>query len=152
MQPTAEEGSSLHAFGTRLNGIHYIERSGVYAVIENDHKQIAVIETSAGYFLPGGGIDPGETEINALKREIMEEIGHQVSVVTEIGEAVEYIKGRMDGTYFRIHGTFYKARIETKIGEGMEKDHRLIWLSPEEACKVLVRQGQVWAIQNTAKA
>ena len=151
MQPTREEGPSLRKFGTRLAGIDYIERPGVYAVVENNHKQIAVIETSTGYFLPGGGIDSGEREMDALKREIFEEIGYQVSVLAEIGEAVEYIKAHPEGKYYQIYSKFYQVQLDSKIGEGIEKDHRLVWLSRGDASKLLMRQSQVWAVQQMAK-
>ena len=151
MQPRPAEKPSLLEFGTRLDGIDYIERPGVYAIIENNHKQIAVIETSTGYFLPGGGIDSGEGNVAALKREILEEIGYHVSVLAEIGEAVEYIKARAEGKYYQIYGKFYQVQLASKRGEGIEKDHRLVWLSPEHAIQVLTRQSQAWAIQQMAK-
>ena len=151
MQPIPEEGLPLREFGTRLVGRDYIERPGVYAVMENNHKQIAVIETSTGYFLPGGGVDPGETDMDALKREIFEEIGYQVSVLAKIGEAVDYIKAQAEEKYYQIHGKFYKVQIDSRIGEGIEKDHRLVWLSEGDAIKLLNRQGQVWAVQSLAK-
>jgi len=69
LQSVSEEKAAIPEFGTRLDGIDYIDRPSVYAVIENKHRQIAVIVTSNGYFLPGGGIDPSETEVDALKRE-----------------------------------------------------------------------------------
>ncbi|HLO31700.1 MAG TPA: NUDIX domain-containing protein [Anaerolineales bacterium] len=150
MQSTSEEEQTLREFGTRLAGVDYIERPGVYAVIENNHKQIAVIETRTGYFLPGGGIDPGETEMDALKREIKEEIGYQVSALVEIGGAVEYIKAQAEGKYYQIHGKFYKVQVGSKIGEGTEEDHRLVWLSQGDASKLLMRQSQVWAVQRLA--
>ena len=151
MQPAPKEEPSLRKFGIRLAGIDYIERPGVYAVIENKNKQIAVIETSTGYFLPGGGIDSSETELDALKREVFEEIGYEVSVLSEIGEAVEYIKAHMEGKYYQIHGKFYEVQIDSKIGEGIENDHRLVWLSREDASTLLTRQSQVWAVQSLAK-
>lgn len=151
MQQTSENKTNIREFGTRLDGKNYIDRPGVYAVIEDNHKQIAVIETSNGYFLPGGGVNSGETEVEALKREIMEEIGYQVSELADIGEAVEYIKAHTDGKYYRIPSRFYKVQIGSKIGEGIEKDHRLVWLWQGDALKLLMRQSQVWAIQNTAK-
>jgi 8-oxo-dGTP diphosphatase len=151
MQPRPEETPTPPEFGTRLDGIAYIERPGVYAVIENDQAQIAVIETGTGYFLPGGGIDPGETEMDALQREIMDEMGYQVSILAEIGEAVEYIQARAEKMYYRIHGKFYIVQCDSKTGEATEKDHRLIWLSAGDAIRVLKRQSQVWAVQHMAK-
>ncbi|HEX6034278.1 MAG TPA: NUDIX domain-containing protein [Anaerolineales bacterium] len=143
---------TIPVFGTRLDGIEYIDRPGVYAVIENSHKQLAVIETSNGYFLPGGGIDAGEAEPEALRREIMEETGCQVLVLAKIGEAVEYIKARGQDRYYQISSRFYKVQIISRIGEGIEEDHRLVWLQQADALKLLVRQSQVWVIQNLVQA
>ena len=134
-------------FGARLDGIDYAERPGVYAVIENDDRQVAVIETGSGYFLPGGGVETGEAEIEALKREILEETGYQVSVLAGKCEAVEYLEARAEGMYYRIYSRFYRVQLEAKIGEGREKDHRLVWLRQEDALKLLRRQSQVWAVQ-----
>jgi 8-oxo-dGTP diphosphatase len=151
MQLATEKRPSLRKFGTKLAGLVYIERPGVYAVIENNHKQIAVIKTNTGYFLPGGGIDFGESEMDALKREIFEEIGCQVSVLAEIGEAVEYIKAHTEEKYYQIHSKFYQVQIVSKTGEGTEKDHRLVWLSRGDAPRLLLRQSQAWAVQQIAK-
>jgi 8-oxo-dGTP diphosphatase len=151
MQATSENKTPIPEFGTRHEGKNYVDRPGVYAVIENKHKQIAVIETRNGYFLPGGGIDPGETVVEALKREIMEEIGYQVTGLTELGEAVDYIEAQTEGKYYRIHSRFYKAQIDSKIGEGIEQDHRLVWLWSGDALERLKRQSQVWAIRKLAK-
>ncbi len=115
-------------------------------------RHIAVIETSNGYFLPGGGIDSGETEVDALNWELIEEIGYQVSVIAEIGAAVEYIKASEDEKYYQIRSKFYKVQLDSKIGEGIERDHRLVWLLQEDALKLLTRQSQVWAVQSMAKA
>jgi 8-oxo-dGTP diphosphatase len=148
---TSKEEASIPNFGVRVDEVKYIDRPGVYAVIENEDEQIAVIKTGTGYFLPGGGMDPGETEAEALKREIMEETGYQVLSSVELGEATEYIKAYREEKYFRIHSTFFKVQLGSKIGEGVEKDSRLVWLCREEALKLLVRPGQVWAIENLAK-
>jgi 8-oxo-dGTP diphosphatase len=138
----------IFEFGTKLNGVDYSDRPGAYAVLTNDQMQVAVIRTSHGHFLPGGGIDAAETPVEALKREILEEIGWQVSGLNVIGEAVEYIKARTDGEYYRIHSTFFRAQWGVSVGDGVEEDHQLIWLSREEVAKLLTRQSQVWAIQS----
>ena len=138
-------------FGIRLAGIEYIDRPGVYAVIENDTDQIAVIEAASGFFLPGGGIDPGETELEALKRELMEETGYQISVIGELGTAVEYIEASSENAYCRIQSRFYRVELETKTGDGVERDQRLVWLPREKAIKGLRRQSQVWAVQGMQK-
>ena len=145
------EKATTPEFGTKQDGIDYIDRSGVYAVIENNERQIAIIKTSRGYFLPGGGIDAGESEVDALKREIIEEIGYQASMLTEIGEAVEYINAYSEEKHYLIHSRFYEVQLDSKVGAGVEKDHRLVWLWQEDAIKLLTRQGQVWAVQSLIK-
>lgn len=137
-------------FGNKLKGMDYIDRPGVYAVIENEDKQIAVIATGEGYFLPGGGIDPGEMGVDALKRELIEEIGYQVSAFAEMGAAVEYFEASREGKYYQVRSRFYKVQLGTKIGDGIEMDHRLVWLPREKALKLLKRKSQVWAVQNLA--
>ncbi len=139
--------AAILEFGTRLTGQIYVERAGVYAVIENDAQQIAVIETNQHYFLPGGGVRSGETEAEALEREILEEMGYQVLGLAEIGETIEYFEAYTDGRYYRIHSRVYQVQLGAKIGEGIEEDHRLVWLRPQDALKRLRRQSQAWAIQ-----
>lgn len=147
MRPITGDGATIPEFGNKLDGIDYTDRRGAYAVIENDDRQIAVIETSNGYFLPGGGIDPGETDADALKRELIEETGYQVSLLAEIGAALEYIKAAREEKYYQIRSKFYKVQLDSKIGAGVENDHRFVWLAQEEALKLLTRQSQVWAVQ-----
>lgn len=145
---TSGERVCIPEFGTKQNGIDYIDRPSAYAVIQNNHRQIAVIETSNGHFLPGGGIDTGESYAQALKGEIVEEIGYQSSVLAELGKAVEYIKAYSEEKHYQIRSRFYKVQLSTKIGEGIEKDHRLVWLELEGVIKLLKRQAQVWAVQS----
>jgi 8-oxo-dGTP diphosphatase len=48
-------------FGEKLENVNYIERIGIYGIFINDEGKIATIKTPTGYFLPGGGIDEGES-------------------------------------------------------------------------------------------
>ena len=145
------EETTIPEFGNKCNVINYIDRPGAYAVIVNNRKQIAVIETHNGYFLPGGGMDPGETEMDALHRELMEETGYQISVLAEIGAGVEYIQASGEDKYYRIWSRFYQAQLESKTGKGMEQDHRLVWLPQDDAIRLLTRQSQAWAVQMVSR-
>jgi 8-oxo-dGTP pyrophosphatase MutT (NUDIX family) len=92
----------------------------VAILIEND--QVALIERhrhGKHYFtLPGGGVDPGETEEQAVMREMEEETGLRVGVKRKVAE-VWYEGARQD--YFlveRLGGEF-----GTGTGDEMLNQH-----------------------------
>jgi len=59
-------------------------RISAKALSINDKGEILVcIEKNGKVDLPGGGIEPGESPIQALKREVNEEMGVEVQVLEE---------------------------------------------------------------------
>ena len=52
----------------------------VRALVINKHTQKALLVRYAGlYMLPGGSVDEGETEVETLKREVLEEAGIEIT-------------------------------------------------------------------------
>ena len=72
--------------------IKYEIRKSARAVLLNDNNEIAVLYVSKDnyYKLPGGGIEKNEEIIEALKREVDEEVGTDLEVIDEIGMIMEY--------------------------------------------------------------
>lgn len=116
-------------------------RRAARAVVTNDLGQVAVMHfTKTGsYKLPGGGIDEGESIETALRREMREEAGYEITAVQELGVVEEdrYYCGMHQTSYcFRARaGQFVGAELtEEEAAEGME----LVWIdSIGEAIKAI---------------
>jgi 8-oxo-dGTP pyrophosphatase MutT (NUDIX family) len=55
-----------------------VYRVSLKAVIHNEKGEVLVVkEGSDNWSLPGGGIDHGETDTEAMRRELMEEVAYE---------------------------------------------------------------------------
>lgn len=62
-------------------------RPSAYAIVRNEADLLVVRDEQSGkYYLPGGGLEPGETLAEAVIRETKEETGIEV----EVGECVHF--------------------------------------------------------------
>ena len=133
-------------FGGRVAGADYVIRPGGYAVVRNEAGEIAVVRTPKGYFLPGGGQEPGEALEQAAIRETAEECGLTVEITSSLGTADELVFKASQKTYYRKRCTFFSASVIDQIGDG-EADHELVWMTATEASAHLSHQSQVWALK-----
>ena len=120
----------LATIGQADTSIQYTDRPTVKVVIKNDNK---VLVLNKG-LLPGGGIDPGESDQDAITRELQEELGVTVKDVQEIGTVVQY-RNLLDKKYL-ING--YVATLETTGGltdpqDDSEAQFTIQWLTVEDA-------------------
>src|SRR5215831_21215280 len=102
------EGPSIiaevqHVFGAQGEGHMYHMRRAVYAVIPNREGRIAAVRSRRHLFLPGGGIEGGETPEQALVREVAEECAQRLQIVEKLGEALQYFYASSEDTYFAMH-------------------------------------------------
>ena len=71
---------------------NFPQRKTARAVVLNAEQEVGIIYAAAGdyYELPGGGVQQGESVVDALHREMLEELGCLVDVIDEIGMTEEY--------------------------------------------------------------
>lgn len=137
-------------FGSPEPGVKYRDRPAVFGIAERAGQIAAIQVTREGsapfYDLPGGAIEPGESEGRALAREFSEETGLIISG-GEVLARVDQFMVKSDGEPVNNRSTLMTAAIEgydpaTKI----EEDHKLTWLSPDEAVRMLRLESQAWAV------
>ncbi len=106
-----------------------------------DGESIALLKVSklGFYKLPGGGVEEGETIELAFKREIMEEVGCDCEIRSNLGEIIEY----RDGFKLKQTSHVYVSDLVGEVGANhLEPDEQVegfevMWVTPVEAIKLL---------------
>jgi len=140
-EPAFFEPDGIPTFGEKKSDVAYIARRGAYAVIFDNRNRVAAMRGRSGYFLPGGGLEEGETYESALHRELFEECAATVKILNMIGEARDYIYSKAENAYFEKRGTFYLAQFTT-----IPASRDLEWLHPGEADNLFRQKGHAWAV------
>ena len=120
-------------------------RNIVRAIVYNDNFEIALNKVHCFdkfgerdiYETPGGGVDPHETLIEALRREIKEEVGAEIDNIQEIGRVVDYynlIQRRNNNHFYLAHITSMGERHYTELEKSM--NFSLVFVSIDEAIKL----------------
>lgn len=141
----------MNEFGHRTAGVTYVDRVCAYAIIRDRAGAIALVRTRKGYFLPGGGVDPGETIEQALRREILEETGYASEILGRLGVAAQHLYDGERRVYVHKIGHFRAVTLEQKLAEPVEKDHELVWIRPDESLNLLTHEYQAWAVRQSHK-
>lgn len=145
---------NVQIFGEKVDNVDYKERFGVYAVISNPEKTeiILVQAPNKAWFLPGGEIEEGENHIEALKRELIEELGFTVTIGEYFGQADEYFYSSHRDTYYYNPAYIYDVKDYTSIGAPLEDFNHIAWFPIDEALEKLKRGSHKWGILEWKKA
>jgi 8-oxo-dGTP diphosphatase len=137
-------------FGTPEPGVKYRDRDAVFAVVERRGQLALICVTRENlppiYDLPGGAIEPGESDARALAREVIEETGLIVHAGEELGRADQYMV-KADGEPVN-----NRCLLMTAVSDGydasqkVEEDHKLVWFDPDEALRIIRLDSQAWAV------
>ena len=96
--------------------------------------------------LPGGAIEPGESESRALAREFGEETGLIVRGGEILDRADQYMV-KSDGEPVNNRSVLMTAVIEGfDPAMKIEDAHNLVWVAPEEALRIIRLDSHAWAI------
>jgi len=96
-------------FPELLDVIFENKKAGVYALLRKDNKYLTYFsEKTKEYWLPGGGIKPGESDVEALKREIIEETGY---LDFKINKKISESSYNIENSEKRIEMTFYEVEL-----------------------------------------
>lgn len=133
----------------KLEDIKYKSR----AIILNDNDELLLTINGGVYLLPGGSINQGETHIEAVKREVLEETGIDMdeNLIIDLAVYEEYVKRfpKRDGITFVSRYTktiyFYYNKVEEvhedkRMLSNNEKNGKFsyLWIKPEDVKKCLL--------------
>jgi 8-oxo-dGTP diphosphatase len=128
-------------------GIDYMKRVGAYGLLEDEDGRLAVIKTSTGYFLPGGGLEEGEELQACLVREFVEEAAIKVRIEDKLSVLSYFFYSTTMHIHMESVGHFYRCKFEEALDTGCEEDHQLVWLELKEASKKLFLENQKEAVK-----
>ena len=137
-------------FGDPEPGVVYRDRPAAFGIASRSGMIAMVkvtVDARAPWFdLPGGALEPGEADPQALVREFGEETGLVVRPGAPVVRACQYFR-KPDGEAVNNRSGHYLAEI---AGEDpalkIEDDHELVWFAPEEAVIRLRHDSHAWAV------
>lgn len=120
------------------------EKHAARAIVFNQEGKVALIRCLSKeygmdcYLTPGGGIESGETPEDAVKREVLEEIGFACEIRNELGMIIDYfydIKRKTVSYYFIVQV------VSQQLTQRTETEKKFIqgvaWLTIPEAISLL---------------
>lgn len=134
----------IRRFGEKPQaGQRYLMRHGVYAILPLRDQLLLTWQDDPHYELqlPGGGIDPGESPIHALHREVMEETGWSVASPRRLGAFRRFTYMPEYDMWAEKLCHIYVARPVRRIGPPTEADHTPMWSDPTLAIEKLYNEG-----------
>ena len=121
----------------------YRQRPGAYAVLPLERRFLltAQITPEIDVQLPGGGIDPGESPLQALHREVIEEIGWRIAYPRRLGAFRRFVFMPEYDLWAEKICHVYVAHPVRQIAEPVEEDHHTLLLSAPQAIDALGNDG-----------
>ena len=135
-------------FGTGMPGLAYSDRPSAYGVAVNAAARVLVCRRTRGrLLLPGGGVERGESALDALRREVAEETGCRVVAASELCRARQFHSHRLAKPPVNKLCHFFAMEVEHDPAIPTERDHQAVWLSAHELAATLTFESHRYALQ-----
>lgn len=126
----------IRRYGTPpLRGRRYAMRPGVYAVLPRGDRVLLTVTDEVQ--LPGGGIDPGESPLRALYREVMEETGWHIAGPVRVGAFRRFVFMPEYDLWAEKLCHIYRATPVRPHGPPTEAGHRVLWVDRRNVAGLL---------------
>lgn len=135
-----------------LPGKPYRDRPGAYGILVGSDGMLLLVEQEGELQLPGGGIDPGESPLQALHREVREETGWRIAEPVRFAsfQRFSYLP---DYRYWaRKVQAIYLARAVRELHAPLEPGHVACWLAPSDASRKLDVEGDRVTVAEAIRA
>lgn len=131
-------------------GQSYKLRPGAYAILPIKRRFLLTAEIAGDIDiqLPGGGIEPGETPLQALYREVREEIGWSISRPRRIGAFRRFVFMPDYDLWAEKLCHVYVARPVRQLYAPSEPHHETLVLDGYDAIAALGNDGDRMFLQN----
>lgn len=120
-------------------------RQAVRALLVTDDQHILLVRfefpDATVWSLPGGGLDPGESDLDALHRELIEEVGLHDPLVGAHVWSREHIIAHLDGLWDGQQDRYYLVEVQLRFDPApalsweqlrAERLHELRWWHIDE--------------------
>ena len=106
-------------------------------------------EPEPEFQLPGGGIDPGESPVQALHREVFEETGWSIRSLRKVGAYRRFTYMPEYDMWAEKIAHIFLATPVRSLGEPSEPGHRAVWMSAPMAIELLASDGDREFVRRT---
>lgn len=142
------------------NTVRVYEKYSVRGIIMREGKLAMQCSRDGEYKIPGGGLEEGESQIQALVREVREETGLYIieDEIQELGEIIELRRDIFEPTQkYVCHSLFYYCKTELERQDDLrltaseiKKGYQLEWATPQEVYQrnILIEKDP-WIIRDT---
>jgi len=126
-----------------VRGKNYVLRRGVYALLPSGRDLLVTFQNAPfeEFQLPGGGVEIGESPIQALHREVLEETGWKIANPRRLGAFRKFTYMPEYDQWAEKLCEVFLAHPVRALGPALEVDHQAVWMSVIDASQLLGNSG-----------